>query len=178
MPSKMHVNTMGSKLVKPGMRNPVDGVQKQPPPKGVSSVPKHSLEQRKDVRELHKSKILPRPPPRPPVASSKAQVSKPPLKQIPKRPGLHDQRPKSKPLKRHLEDPEDDTDVTRMIKSMFNYNPSRFFDDDNIDNMKAGFDEIVREEKRSSLIAKKENEEQLRLIEEEERARGQRIKEA
>ncbi|KAL5099991.1 hypothetical protein RYX36_004318 [Vicia faba] len=175
LPSKMPVNTMGSKSVKPGMRNPVNGVQKQPPPKGVSSVPKHSLDQRKDVRELHKSKILPRPPPRPPVVSSRAQVSKPPLKQIPKRPDLHDQRPKSKPLKRRLEEPEDDVDVSRMIRSMFNYNPSRFVDDDDVDNMEAGFDEIVREEKRSSLIAKKEDEEQLRLIEEEERARRQRM---
>ncbi|KAL5080644.1 hypothetical protein RYX36_009065 [Vicia faba] len=135
MSSKMHVNTM------------------------------HSLDQRKDVRELHKSKILLRPP----LASSKAQVSKPPLKQIPKSPDLHDQGPKSKPLKHRLEEPEDDVDVSRMIKSMFNYNPDIFVDDDGIDNMEADFDEIVREEKRSSLIFKKEDEEQLRLIEDEER---------
>lgn len=74
MPSKMPVNTMGSKSVTPGMRNPVNGVQKQPPSKVLSSVPKHSMDQRKDVRELHKPKMLPRPPPRPPVASSRAQV--------------------------------------------------------------------------------------------------------
>lgn len=74
MPSKMPVNTMGSKSVTPGMRNPVNGVQKPPPSKVFPSVPKYSMDQRKDVRELHKPKILPRPPPRPPVASSRAQV--------------------------------------------------------------------------------------------------------
>ncbi|CAL5188512.1 unnamed protein product [Lathyrus oleraceus] len=176
MPSKMPVNTMGSKSVTPGMRNPVNGVQKQPPSKVLSSVPKHSMDQRKDVRELHKPKILPRPPPRPPVASSRAQVSKPPLKQVPKRPDFHDQRPKSKLGKRRLDEPEDEADVSKMIRSMFNYNPSRFVDDDDVDNMEAGFDEIVQEEKRSSLIAKKEDEEQLRLIEEEEeRARKRKM---
>ncbi|XP_058777442.1 uncharacterized protein LOC131651768 [Vicia villosa] len=177
MPSKMPVNTMGRKSVTPGMRNPVNGVQKPPPSKVFPSVPKYSMDQRKDVRELHKPKILPRPPPRPPVASSRAQVSKPPLKQVPKRPDVHDLRPKSKLGKRRLDEPEDDEDVSKMIRSMFNYNPSRFVDDDDdVDNMEAGFDEIVREEKRSSLIAKKEDEEQLRLLEEEEeRARKRKM---
>lgn len=169
LPSKMPVHSMGNKSVTPGMRNPANGVQRPPTSRVPSSVPKH-VEQRRDVREQNKPRILPKQP----VSSSKAQISKPPLKQIPKRSDLPDQRPKSKVGKRRADESEDEMDVSRMIRSMFNYNPNRFVDDDDDDNMEAGFDEILREEKRSALIAKKEDEEQLRLIEEEEERQRRR----
>lgn len=70
MPSKMHVNTSVSKSVKPGMRNPVNGVQKPAPSKVPSSVPKQGVDQRRDVREQYKPRTVPKQP----VSSSKAQV--------------------------------------------------------------------------------------------------------
>jgi hypothetical protein len=47
------------------------------------------------------------------------QVSKPPLKQIPKRPDSHNQRPKNNVVKRRRDDPEDDMDYRSVIRSMF-----------------------------------------------------------
>lgn len=70
LPSKMPVNTMGNKSLTPGMKKPVNGVHKPLPSKVPSSIPKLSVEQRKDVREQNKPKILPKQP----VVSSKAQV--------------------------------------------------------------------------------------------------------
>lgn len=80
-PSKMPVNTMGNKSFTPGMKNPVNGVKKPLPSKVSSSVPKQSVEQRKDaprqsmdqrkdIREHYKHKMLPKQP----VAPSKSQV--------------------------------------------------------------------------------------------------------
>ncbi|WJX61746.1 hypothetical protein P8452_46807 [Trifolium repens] len=172
IPSRMPVNSMGSKSVTPGMRNAVNGVQRPPPSKVSSSHPKHGVDQRKDVREQYKPKILPRQP----VAPSKAQVSKPPLKQIPKRPDSHNQRPKNNVVKRRLDDPEDDMDYRSVIRSMFGYNPKNFVDDDDDANMEVGFDEIRKEENRSARIAREEDERELRLIEEEEERERRRRK--
>ncbi|GAU31434.1 hypothetical protein TSUD_222050 [Trifolium subterraneum] len=173
IPSKMPVKTMGSKSVTPGMRNPVNGVQRPPPPpsKLSSSLPKHGMDQRKDVREQYKPKILPRQP----VAPSKAQVSKPPLKQIHKRPDLHNQRPKNNVGKRHRDD-EPEQDYRSVIRSMFGYNPNKFVDDDDDANMEVGFDQIEREERRSAKIAREEDEREQRLIEEEEERERRRRK--
>ncbi|KAI0507262.1 hypothetical protein KFK09_013384 [Dendrobium nobile] len=57
-----------------------------------------------------------------------------------------------------------------MIRNMFRYNPSKYANADGDDkDMEADFSQIEREERRSSQIARKEDEEQLRLIEEDER---------
>lgn len=70
LPSKMPVSTMGNKSSTPGMKNPVNGVQKPLPSKVHTSVAKQNLEQRKDLREQNKPKMIPKQL----VASSKAQV--------------------------------------------------------------------------------------------------------
>ncbi|KAH1238887.1 hypothetical protein GmHk_08G023468 [Glycine max] len=126
-------------------------------------IQKQSVEQRKDIRELYRPKMAPKQP----VASSKPQINRP-LKQNSVHTASQDRRPKPKAAKRPFDDEEDEVDVRNMIRNMFNYNPNKFVDDDDVDDMEAGFDEILREEKRSEMIAKKEDEEQLRLIEEEE----------
>lgn len=173
MPSKMHVNTSVSKSVKPGMRNPVNGVQKPAPSKVPSSVPKQGVDQRRDVREQYKPRTVPKQP----VSSSKAQVSKPPLKQIPKRSDLHDQRPKSIVRKRPLDEPEPEEDWRSEIRNLFGYNPKKYahYDDDDDSNMEAGFDDIQKEEKRSAKIGRAEDEREARLLAEEE-ARKERNK--
>ncbi|KAL2348962.1 hypothetical protein Fmac_002962 [Flemingia macrophylla] len=145
----------------------VNGVQKPLSSKLPSSVPKQSVEQRKDLREQNKPKMISKQS----VASTKAQINKP-LKQIPKRYDLEDHHPKNKVRKQYYEDDLDEMDFSSTIRRMFNYNSHKFDDDDDdVDDMEAGFDEIMKEERRSAKIAKKEDEEQLRLIEEEERRR-------
>ncbi|KAK7360993.1 hypothetical protein VNO77_03016 [Canavalia gladiata] len=171
LPSKISVGTTGNKSSAPGIRNPVNGMQKSLPSKAHSSLPKQNVEQRKDIRELNKPKMTPKPP----VASSKPQINKP-LKQNSMHTASQDHRPKQKIARRPFNDDEDDMDISNMIRSMFNYNPKKFVDDDDDDNMEAGFDEIMREERRSAKIAKREDDEQLRLIEEEEeRERRRRL---
>ncbi|MED6108587.1 hypothetical protein PIB30_025550 [Stylosanthes scabra] len=157
VPSKMSVGTTN------GFRKPL-------PPKATHSyVSGHSGEPRKDSRELNKPKMIPKQP----VTSSKLQSNKP-VKPNPI--ASQDPRPKKRFVKRHPDDVEDNMDISRMIRSMFNYNPNKFADEDDDDNMEVGFDEILKEERRSSLIAKKEDEEQLKLIEaEEERERRRRL---
>ncbi|CAL0311825.1 unnamed protein product [Lupinus luteus] len=151
--SKKPVSTMMNKSSTPGIRSLVNGVHRLIPSNVHSSVPKQNVEQRKDLREQNKPKLVAR---QPLEASSKAKVNKPP-------------HPRNKFVKRRADDDgEDGVDIRSMIRSMFNYNPSKFADDDDDGNMEAGFDEILREERRSAKIAKKEDEEQLRLIEEEE----------
>ncbi|CAL0331575.1 unnamed protein product [Lupinus luteus] len=172
LPSRMPVSLMGDKSSKTGMKNPVNGVHRPLPSKLHSSVQKQNVEQRKDLRDQNKPKLVPRQP----VGPTKVQIKKPPLKPNPKHSDSQDHRPKNKAVKRHTDDGEDEMDFRSMIRSMFNYNPNKFADDDNDDNMEAGFDEILREERRSAKIAKEEDEEQLRLIEEEEeRERRRRI---
>ncbi|XP_061346693.1 protein spt2-like [Gastrolobium bilobum] len=126
----------------------------------------------KDLREPNKPKMISKQP----VASSKPQINKP-LKQNSVHMALQDRRPMNKVGKRHFDDVEDKKYISIMIRSMFkNYDPKKFVNDDDDDNMEAGFDEILREERRSAKIAKMEDEEQLRLIEEEEeRERRRRL---
>ncbi|RDY02445.1 putative starch synthase 4, chloroplastic/amyloplastic, partial [Mucuna pruriens] len=167
--SKLHSVNVVQKPLSSKLHS-VNGVQKPPPSSKLhSSVPKQSVEQRKDLREQNKPKMISKQP----VASTKPQINKP-LKQIPKHSDLQDHRPKSKVRKRYYDDAEDEMDVSRMIRSMFNYNPNKFVNDDDDDDMEAGFDEIMKEERRSAKIAKKEDEEQLRLIEEEEERQRRR----
>ncbi|KAF7809501.1 protein SPT2-like protein isoform X1 [Senna tora] len=177
LPSKKPGGSVVNKLSTSGIqrsvnsvpsKTPVNAVQKPLPSKAQSSIPKQSVVQRKDPRELNKPKITPKQS----VAQSKPQINKP-LKHNPIRPASQDYRPKKKP-KRYS---SDEDDAINMIRSMFNYRPDRFADEDDDDSgMEAGFDEIMKEERRSAKIARKEDEEELRLIEaEEERERKRRL---
>ncbi|XP_069152406.1 uncharacterized protein [Solanum lycopersicum] len=78
-----------------------------------------------------------------------------------------DRRPARKPTRYDEED--DGEQAISMIREMFGYNPNRYRDDDDVSDMEANFDEILKEERRSAKIAREEDEEELRKIEEEER---------
>ncbi|XP_051150673.1 protein spt2-like isoform X2 [Andrographis paniculata] len=137
------------------------GLQRRSPPRGQSSVVNKSSVQRKEYHETSRPKALTKQP----LPPSRDQMRRPLTKPSAPR---HEERPKPKP-KRRLDDDSDDENAINMIRKMFGYNPNKFRDDDDVSDMEAGFDDIMREEKRSAKIARKEDEEQLRLIEEEER---------
>ncbi|XP_020223865.1 protein SPT2 homolog isoform X1 [Cajanus cajan] len=198
LPPKVSVATSGNKSSTPGIKNHVNSMQKSLPSKTHPSIPKQSMEQRipkqsmeqripkqsteqripkqsveqriprqsveqrKDIREINRPKMTP-----------KQQINKP-LKQNSMRTASQNHRPKPKVARRPFDDEEDEMDISNMIRSMFNYNPRNFVDDEDDDDMEAGFDEIMREERRSAQIARKEDEEQLRLIEEEEEKERER----
>lgn len=75
--------------------------------------------------------------------------------------------------KRHLhqmntnEGDENGFDYRNEIRKMFKYNPDKYEDDRDTRNMEAGFHDILKEEKRSGLIARKEDQIELKRIEEE-----------
>ncbi|KAH7668901.1 protein SPT2 protein [Dioscorea alata] len=99
-----------------------------------------------------------------------------PLKRNPSH-GIHEERLKKKPLKRHPYSDDDDEEAINMIRQMFRYDPRKFANDDGDDSdMEVGFDVIQKEERKSAKIARMEDEEQLRLIEEEEKRERMRKK--
>ncbi|KAI6703352.1 hypothetical protein NL676_012488 [Syzygium grande] len=140
-------------------------MSKPPAAKIPSPALKHNVQQRKDVGNPNKYKIVPRQP----AASMRPQMNKP-SNQISSAVKSQDQKPKKKPVRPFSDDEDDDEMAINMIRKMFRYNPQKYAgrDDDDSD-MEANFDEIMKEEKRSAKIARKEDEEQQRLIEEEER---------
>ncbi|KAJ8767882.1 hypothetical protein K2173_020822 [Erythroxylum novogranatense] len=95
------------------------------------------------------------------VAPSRPQTNKP-VKQISSHMPQQDSRPMKRPARRLFDD--EDVKALSMISKMFKYADC---DDDDSD-MEANFDDIMKEERLSAKIARMEDEEQLRLIEEEE----------
>lgn len=71
-----------------------------------------------------------------------------------------------------VDDDDDGGDVSSTIRKMFGYNPNKYrhLDDEDDRNMEANFRTIQMEEKRSAKIAREEDERELALLEEEERA--------
>ncbi|KAI9125252.1 hypothetical protein K1719_003868 [Acacia pycnantha] len=176
LPPKAPAGTMSNKSLAPGIKGPVNVAQKPPISKAHSSISKQSVEQRKDTRDSKQSverrkdtsekhKMTPKQA----VSSSIPQKSKPPS-QVPTQRAIQDQRPKKKLVRRPFEDDyEEGQGAIGMIRRMFRYNPNKYADEDEDDiDMEAGFDDILREERRSEIIGKREDEEQLRLIEKEE----------
>ncbi|XP_042015306.1 protein SPT2 homolog isoform X2 [Salvia splendens] len=102
------------------------------------------------------------------LPSSKVQLKRSPQSH-PKLGPLRNERPKAKPKRQFPDDDSEGEQAINMIRQMFGYNPNKFRDDDDTGDMEANFDDILMEEKRSARIARQEDEEQLRLIEEEER---------
>ncbi|KAL9820233.1 putative chromatin SPT2 [Arabidopsis thaliana] len=109
------------------------------------------VEQRNVSLELTRSQLPP---------AKHQLISKPPLKRV-----------KKKPVKMS----EDDL-ALQMVRKMCKTDRFAGRDEDYDDRcMEANFDDIImREEKRSERLAKKEDAEQLRLVEEEERVRRQK----
>ncbi|KAL6911660.1 hypothetical protein ACP4OV_000465 [Aristida adscensionis] len=65
---------------------------------------------------------------------------------------------------------DEDNKISSIIRGMFNYHPEKFAGrDEDVSDMEADYASIQKEERRSAKLARKEDQEQLRLIEEEER---------
>ncbi|XP_058069552.1 uncharacterized protein LOC131218778 isoform X2 [Magnolia sinica] len=144
-----------------GTNSSVPGKQKTPQFKSHSSSQNQYAEQKRVPQRPEKSKMMSKQP----VSSSKPQV-KPP-KQIPSR-AIQEARPKKRPVHNYSDDDDEDAAAINMIRSMFRYNPNKYVDDD-VSDMEANFDDILKEERRSAKIAREEDEREARLIEEEER---------
>ncbi|KAL1190397.1 hypothetical protein V5N11_016778 [Cardamine amara subsp. amara] len=119
--------------------------------KPLTSDPKQQrVQQRKVFQKFTSSEMVPK----------HQVISKPPLKRA------HQlKKKKKKPVKTS----EDDL-ALQMVRQMFKTDrfSGRDFDDDDR-GMEANFEDIMKEEKRSEKLAKKEDAEQMRLIAEEER---------
>ncbi|KAG6418644.1 hypothetical protein SASPL_120848 [Salvia splendens] len=84
------------------------------------------------------------------LPSSKVQTKISPQRH-PARVPLRDERPKAKPKRQLRDEDSEGADAINLIRQMFGYNPNRFRDDDDTDDMEANFDDIIREEKRRSV---------------------------
>ncbi|KAG6416135.1 hypothetical protein SASPL_123559 [Salvia splendens] len=85
------------------------------------------------------------------LPSSKVQTKISPQRH-PSRVPSRDERPKVKPKRQLRDEDSEGADAINLIRQMFRYNPNRFRDDDDTDDMEANFDDIIREEKRRSVI--------------------------
>lgn len=155
------VGTMVKKAPALGPRSILPATQKPPSTKILPSMSKQAPEQKRGMQVPSKAKVIPKYLP----TSSKPQTSKP-VKHLSSHSSLQENRPKKKPVREVADD--DDEMALSMIRRMFNTQRFQGRPDDDSD-MEANFDDILREEKRSAMIARKEDEEQLRLIEEEEK---------
>ncbi|XP_011073645.1 protein SPT2 homolog isoform X1 [Sesamum indicum] len=161
--------------IQSGARKPLpshmqSGTQRPAPPRSQPPLKKPTV-QRKEYQESSKPKVVSKQP----LPSSRDQQLKRPTPKLPARGNLAEERPKAKPKRPRYDEDSDGENAINMIRQMFGYNPNRFRDDDDVSDMEANFDDIMREEKRSAKIAKREDEEQLRLIEEEERRERMRL---
>ncbi|XP_039012501.1 protein SPT2 homolog isoform X2 [Hibiscus syriacus] len=158
VPSKMPIPKM-EKVSAPTSRSLPPSAHKAPPSRVHSSESRQQLEQKRGLQERNKDKMMPQRP----LVSSKPQLKKP-VKQVSSHTQMKSnvQRPKKIAL-------SEDEKALMMIRNMFHTDRYPVCDDDDVSDMEANWDEIMKEERRSAQIARKEDEEQLRLIEEEER---------
>ncbi|RZC88492.1 hypothetical protein C5167_016295 [Papaver somniferum] len=154
------------KTVLPRPHPSVSGLQKpllkpQPSRSAMQRAPSksHPYEQRKDFREVDRSRLLPKQQ----VPPSTAPKVKTP-KQLP--PALKDRR-------RNRSMSPDATDVRQMVRSLMGYKPRCREDEDDSD-MEVGFNQIMQEERRSARIAQEEDERERILIEQEEKEERER----
>ncbi|GFP78852.1 hypothetical protein PHJA_000028700 [Phtheirospermum japonicum] len=123
------------------------GVQKSGPPRGQPSLGlRKPAPVQREYRESSKPKVMTKHA----LPSSRDQVKRPPPKPAPRH-NSADERPKAKPKRRPHDEGSDDENAISMIREMFRYNPNKFRDDDDDSDMEAGFDDIMREEKRRSV---------------------------
>ncbi|XP_065873600.1 uncharacterized protein [Euphorbia lathyris] len=163
-PSQAPLITGEKKTYAPGRKDILPPDRKPLPSKMQPSISKQEVERRLLLQERKNLSMQ-----KHSVASSKSQISKP-VKQLPSRPQMQDPRLKRK-SSRPFDDEDEDMKALSMIRQMCRVNRYRnqVDDDEDLSDMEANFEDIMREEKRSAKIARKEDEEQLRLIEEEER---------
>ncbi|KAL9148161.1 hypothetical protein ABFS82_12G023900 [Erythranthe guttata] len=160
---------MQSVVRKPTASNPPPGIRRPTPSSGQPSVSRRPVQ--KEYQETQRPNAVAKqtlPP------SSRDQMKRP-VSKPPVRSTSVDQRPKPAPKRQLRDEDSDGENAISMIRQMFRYNPNKFRDDDDVSDMEANFEDIQREEKRSAKIARKEDEEQLRLIEEEEKRERMRM---
>ncbi|KAL6507468.1 hypothetical protein OROGR_023663 [Orobanche gracilis] len=153
---------------KPMPSNPQSGIPKPTPSHGQPSGLKKSVQ--REYQETSKPKV----PTKKALPESRDQLRRPPPKPEARHTSV-DQKPKAKPKRQLHDEDSDDENPINMIRQMFGYNPKNFRDDGDDKNMEANFDDIMREEKRSAKLARREDDEQLRLIEEENRREKLRL---
>ncbi|KAJ4902797.1 SPT2 chromatin protein [Raphanus sativus] len=138
----------------------------RPSSRPMSSDPRQRLaeQQRKVSRDPTTSRMIPK---QSAPTSKHQMMSKPAAKRPPQR-EIDDRRPlkKKKPMS------EDDKALS-MIRQMFNTDRYAGRDYDDRD-MEAGFDDIMKEERRSARIAREEDEIEAKLIAQEEELERQR----
>lgn len=85
---------------------------------------------------------------------------------------VHEDWPKKRQVRGEYSDDDDEEDVGKaisLIRSMFGYDPSKYGDGEDDGKMETNFEDILKEEKRSTKLARKEDQEELRKIEQEEK---------
>lgn len=173
-------------------KNAMYSGQRPPLLKKQTSDIRAKQQQSREIQDRYRREI----PPKQNVPSSKPQASRNPSRpnmeagsysrgEVDKFRRREDERyvpkpkPKPKPKARpgQFSDEEDDPeDALAEIRKMFGYNPSKYADMDEEDDrmMEADWRTIEREERKSALIAREEDERELKLIQEEEERERQR----
>ncbi|PWA74045.1 chromatin SPT2 [Artemisia annua] len=193
LPSKMQVASK-QKVIPPAARNVISSghkplssrsppvINKKPLESKRDMDHKRDLEHRRDMdrrRDMDHRRDMERRRDMDDRGSVKANMnrkpmvsSKPQIKQHSARPPVsaqQKQRPQKRPARPFDDDDDEGEKAISMIRNMFGYNPNRYRNDDDDSDMEAGFEDIMREEKRSAKIAAMEDEEEAKKIEEEER---------
>ncbi|XP_013688345.2 protein spt2 isoform X1 [Brassica napus] len=144
----------------------------RPSSRPMSSDPRQQRlaeQQRKVSRDPSTSRMIPK---QSAPTSKHQKMSKPAPKRPPQR-DLDDRRPLKKKKPAVM---SEDAKALSMIRQMFNTDRYAGRDYDDRD-MEAGFDDIMKEERRSARIAREEDEKEARLIaEEEERERRRKLR--
>ncbi|KAL8117851.1 hypothetical protein AgCh_015665 [Apium graveolens] len=162
LPHKTPNNSLEKRTSAPSAKRPVPVMHKPQQSKSQHSTPKQTLDRRRELQESQKGKPISRQP------VSKPQIKQPPAKG-PSRISSQQDSQKKRPARKYPDEDDEDVEAISMIRKMFGYNPRKYADDDDVSDMEANFDDILREEQRSARIAAQEDEEELRKLEEEER---------
>lgn len=115
------------------------------------------------------------PPPKPKALISQSEIQPPPRNSVRERP-LDNRQEKKRRRHNNNNNNNDDIDTDDPIgeiRKLLRYNPRKYadYEDDDDSNMVANFDDIMREEKRSAKIGRKEDEEEFRKLEKERKER-------
>lgn len=176
-----------------GQRMPVANGQRMPVVKSQTSGASNRMEHKPNIQRSSEGRILKkenapdsrsqmtRPQKQDPYRANSqkdgySKKPKPALQSSLQRSGASSRDQYSRKRKAEESD-EDQFDFRSEIRKMFG-RPTRYYDDvdDDDDCMEVGFDTIQQEEKRSARIARKEDEEELIKIMEEERLEKERLK--
>ncbi|CAH8388219.1 unnamed protein product [Eruca vesicaria subsp. sativa] len=143
----------------------------RPSSRPMSSDPRQRLaeQQRKVSRDPTTSRMIPKQS----APTSKHQMMSKPAPKRPAQRDIDDRRPLKKKKPAVM---SEDAKALSMIRQMFNTDRYAGRDDDDR-GMEAGFEDIMKEERRSARIAREEDEKEARLIaEEEERERQRKLR--